>query len=299
MIAGTAVRVRHLDRGWPREVRDALAIAPRPDVLVARDMSQGGRAVASAAGVGWIDGSGAAEFAVGTVVVSRTGDRPRVPVTGPGWTSATNAVVEALLTGTQATVSEVRGRTALSEGAVSKALGVLTKQGLLEADAARGRNSARRVADFDRLLDAYADHVAGQRPSIQVQTGVVWRDPVTDAALLGAAWTAAGTRWAATGALAAAVFAPMQTQVAPLEIYVEGRTIVELIAAGDKAGLVPVPGGRLRLRPFPSAGTAELSAPVDIGLVCVPWPRAYADLRIAGVRGEDAAEHLREEMTRG
>jgi len=24
-----------------------------------------------------------------------------------------------------------------------------------------------------------------------------------------------------------------------------------------------------------------------------PWPRVYADLRRAGVRGEDAAEHLR------
>jgi hypothetical protein len=28
------------------------------------------------------------------------------------------------------------------------------------------------------------------------------------------------------------------------------------------------------------------------------WPRAYADLRTVGVRGEDAAEHLREEMPR-
>ncbi|HVK22516.1 MAG TPA: hypothetical protein VM677_14250 [Actinokineospora sp.] len=182
---------------------------------------------------------------------------------------------------------------------MSKALGVLTNQGLLEADAARGRNSARRVADFDRLLDAYADYVAGRRSAIQLQVGVVWRDPVADAARLGAVWTVAGTRWAATSALAAAVFAPTQTQVSPLEIYVEARNAVELAAVAAAVGLVPVPGGRLRLRPFPSAGTAALSTPVDIALICVPWPRAYADLRIAGVRGEDAAEHLREEMTRG
>jgi hypothetical protein len=26
----------------------------------------------------------------------------------------------------------------------------------------------------------------------------------------------------------------------------------------------------------------------------VPWPRAYADLRVAGVRGEEAAEQMRE-----
>jgi hypothetical protein len=31
----------------------------------------------------------------------------------------------------------------------------------------------------------------------------------------------------------------------------------------------------------------------------VPWPRVYADLRTVGVRGEDVAEHLRQEMQRG
>jgi hypothetical protein len=31
----------------------------------------------------------------------------------------------------------------------------------------------------------------------------------------------------------------------------------------------------------------------------VLWPRAYADLRTAGVRGEDAADNLREEMSHG
>jgi len=32
------------------------------------------------------------------------------------------------------------------------------------------------------------------------------------------------------------------------------------------------------------------------GIRVVPWPRVYADLRLVGVRGEDAAEHLREVM---
>ena len=39
---------------------------------------------------------------------------------------------------------------------------------------------------------------------------------------------------------------------------------------------------------------AERLAAVKDGLRLVPWPRAYADLRVVGVRGEEAAEHLRE-----
>jgi len=32
------------------------------------------------------------------------------------------------------------------------------------------------------------------------------------------------------------------------------------------------------------------------GLVFAPWPRVYTDLRQTGVRGEEAAEHLKEVM---
>jgi hypothetical protein len=56
-------------------------------------------------------------------------------------------------------------------------------------------------------------------------------------------------------------------------------------------------GGRLVLRPFPTPAGAKLSETIADGFRSVLWPRAYADLRISGVRGEDAAEHLREEMT--
>jgi len=45
------------------------------------------------------------------------------------------------------------------------------------------------------------------------------------------------------------------------------------------------------LRPFPTPVTQRLSTPVG-DLRVAPWPRVYADLRSAGVRGEEAAEHL-------
>lgn len=299
VIGGSTLRVRRLDRGWPRQVREALRLAPRPDVLVAPMMSPGARAVAAEAGVGWADEGGGAEIAVGSIVVSRSGVVDREAPDPVRWTAGVQAVVEALLVGTRATVSAAVDRTGLSTGTATKALKLLTAEGWLAADAERGRGSARRVVDPDRLLDAYAEHVAAQRPGVAVRLGVVWRDPVTEVVRLGEAWTATGTNWAATGALAAAVLAPAQTQVSPWEIYVAGRTVADLVAAARTVGLAPLEGGRLRLRPFPSPGTAALSAPVGGGMVCVPWPRAYADLRTLGVRGEDVAEVLREEMARG
>ena len=47
----------------------------------------------------------------------------------------------------------------------------------------------------------------------------------------------------------------------------------------------------------PYRSRAKLTETIADGFRSVLWPRAYADLRISGVRGEDAAEHLREEMT--
>jgi len=69
------------------------------------------------------------------------------------------------------------------------------------------------------------------------------------------------------------------------------------LATAQTAGLKLIEGGRLELRPFSSPITRRLSAEVSPRLRRVPWPRVYADLRDTGVRGEEAAEHLREVMT--
>lgn len=55
------------------------------------------------------------------------------------------AVTEALICGTKPTVSATHYATGLSTGSCTKALRFLTVEGLLTADAERGRNSARTV----------------------------------------------------------------------------------------------------------------------------------------------------------
>lgn len=97
----------------------------------------------------------------------------------------------------------------------------------------------------------------------------------------------------ASGQVAAAVIAPLLTSVRSAMVYVEADTTPKLEAIAAQVGLRPIEGGRLTLAPFPTTTTRTLSATVD-GLRVAPWPRVFADLQKSGVRGEEAAEHLRE-----
>ena len=293
-IGGSRVRAGWLVRGWPRQVREALTTLPQPELLVAPVMSPGARALLDEAGVGWIDETGAAQLAIGSLFVSRDGSPSRAPAAKASWKRATLGVAEAVLSGTEPTGSAVVHATGLSVGSVSRALAYLAENGFLTADQPRGRLSARRILDADGLLDSYAEAVPALRADLELRVGVVWRDPTRDVIETASGWEQAARSWAATSSLAAAVLAPFLTQITPLEIYVEAASSAELELAAREIGARPVEGGRLVLRPFPGSATERLCETVGDGVRCVPWPRVYADLRQTGVRGEDAAEHLRE-----
>ncbi len=88
------------------------------------------------------------------------------------------------------------------------------------------------------------------------------------------------------------------TSIGTADVYLDVDTIAGLEAAAADVGLQPIEGGRLNLRPFPTVTSQRLSSETQ-GLRVVPWPPVYADLRPIGVRGEEAAEHLREVMRAG
>jgi len=293
-LNGQPIQVKWLGEGGLRQVRELIADQEdRPDVVVARRMSPGAREALSAAGIGWVDETGAAEIALGSLIVSRSGRPTKTPRKPPRWTSAVLAVAEALLCDGKATVGAMQETTGLSAGSCTNALRALTDLDLLIATVRRGRGSARQIRDPDRLLDEYASAAAAMAPAIALTVGVTWRDPVAGLSETGQRWERAGVAWAATGTVAASVLAPYLTSVTAGEVYVDTKTIAGLESVAAKADLRPIEGGRLTLRPFPTV-TARLLAVVRDGLRLAPWPRAYADLRVAGVRGEEAAEHLRE-----
>ena len=293
-LNGQPITIKWLGEGGLRQARELIAgRKERPDVAAARHMSPGARKALSAAGIGWVDETGAAEITLESLIVSRSGHPIKPPQKPPRWSPSVLAVAEALLCGGRATVSAIQETTGLSAGSATNALRTLTDLSLIGADARRGRNSARRIPDQDRLLDAYAAAAASMRPGTALTVGVTWRDPATALAETGRRWNDTGVAWAATSTVAASVFAPYLTTVSTAEVYVDRKTIAGLEQVAAKAGLQPIEGGRLTLRPFPTV-TARLLAVVKDGLSLAPWPRVYVDLRVVGVRGEEAAEHLRD-----
>ncbi len=293
LVNGAAARTRWLSEGGLRQAREMLSHSRgRPDVVVARRLSPGAREALSEAGIGWVDETGAAEIALGSIIVSRSARAEVDREKAPRWTPAALAVAEALLCGTKATVSAVQETTGLSSGSCTHALRVLTQMGLLSSGAARGRNSARNVVEVNRFLDAYAA-AATVKSEVSVRIGVTWRDMVAGLVEAGKPWKRAGMVWSATGAVAASVIAPYLTEVTSADVYVDVETVASLEAVAALAKLRPIAGGRLTLRPFPTV-TSRLLAEERAGLRLAPWPRVYADLRTEGVRGEEAAEHLRE-----
>lgn len=292
-IGSQTLVARWVGRGSVRDVRQALALRPKADVIAGSELSSGARAAASGAGVGWVDESGAAEIVTDVIVVSRTGQRQRTTSKPAGWTPAALSVAEAILCGTKATVSATAEATGHSMSSTAQALALFTDLGLLEASADRGRHSGRRVVDYDQLLEQYAEAARRLRPTAQLRCGLLWRDPLAGLEELGVRWDEAGVRWAATGSLGAAALAPYLTEISGGEVYVEATGEPALRNAARQGGLEPIAGGRLLLRPFPTAASERLSTRTG-GVRVAPWPRVYADLREVGVRGEEAAEHLRE-----
>jgi hypothetical protein len=293
VVNGVPLRIRWIGRGWLADVQRGLSYDPdRPEIVAARHMSPGAREALGEASIGWVDETGAAEIAIGQIVVSKSGRPTDRKQKITDWTLSVLAVAEALLCGRKATVASTRAATGLSSGSCTNALRFLTEQELLISDALRGRNSSRRIADFDQFLESYAAAAADADPAPVLQVGVIWRDPALGLAEIGKKWNAHRLEWACTGAVAASVLAPYITSVGTVDVYLDVDTIAGLESAAADVDLEPIAGGRMNLRPFPTVTARRLSSETQ-GLRLVPWPRVYADLRVIGVRGEEAAEHLR------
>ncbi len=246
-VVGRRLRLRWLPVGWPRQLAEALKVKPRPDIVAAHQFSPGARALADRERVGWVDESGAAQISAGSILISRTGN-PAVPLDSKvGWRPATLAVCEVVLTGCSPTVSSVVTETGLATSSVATALKFLADQGFLTGDADRGPQSRRHVADWDGLLDAYAAAAERLRSPVSIRAGVVWRDPLVGIAEVGRFWDKAGIRWAVTSALSAAAWAPVMTEVTPMEVYVAGKTEGDLRRTLFDAGLKEIDGGRLQI----------------------------------------------------
>lgn len=297
-IASQRARVLWVGEGWRAQVKPALESVDVqcPTIFVARKMSPGAQELLRNEQVNWADEIGNAEIAIGPLIVSRIGRSAVSKKKLERWTPAVLTVAEALLCGQKATVSSMADTTQLSVGSCVNALRFLTERGHLKSNQIRGSKSARFVTNQEQLLEDYASQSAlfSSKPSLSI--GVSWKGPERELAKIGKTWTQAKLKWAITGELASAILAPHLTQIATYEVYLNVETLAELEALCRRLNLRPLPGGRLTLKAAPTKISDRLVTEKN-GLNIAPWPRVYADLRNTGVRGEEAAEHLKEVIT--
>lgn len=295
VVNGQPTEVKWIGEGNLADVRSALGRQfGRNVILVGRQMSPGAREALSQAGVSWVDETGAAEIAIGMILVSRSGVVQKRLQRMKRWTPAVLAVAEALLCGIQGTQAAMQAATGLSAGSCANALRFLQDRELVTSSAKRGPASARLVSDRRGLLAAYVDAANAQSAKAVLQIGVTWQDILVGLASLGHRLNVHGILWAISGGAGAATVAPFMSLVPQATVYVDCNSVAELRAVAELLKLRPVEGGRLTLQPFPSNSTRNLATVESDDLRVAPWPRVYADLQVEGVRGEEAAEHLYE-----
>lgn len=290
------LRARFLQHANLATIKNALSVKPKPDVLLLPRTTPAIREFLEQSYIGWVDQSGSAQISADSLIISREKIQVLHQTGHTRWTRSMLGVSEALLTGTPGTVSAITATTSLAPSSAATALGRLSEMHLLSASAVRGRRAGRKIINYSELLSAYSDATTERQHKFTLRIGVLWQDPIKSLAEVGKVWSQAGTQWAATSAIAAAVIAPFSTQISPLEIYLDVSSPALMVAVLKKAGLKPLKGGRLTVSPFPSEGTRNQVKWIE-SVPVVPWPRVYADLQHAGVRGEEAAEHLRKVLS--
>ena len=292
-VAGTPLRVRFAGPGDFRGVQMALKARPRPDVIAASRLSLAAQQAITRAGINWADERGAASIEAGSMVIALSGQTPAVRHPSTDWTPAAIGIVEAVLSGTTPTAEAAAAATGHSLSTAVRVLAFLVGRGLLRAPKARGPQSGRRIVDFDRLLDQFSEAAHQRRPKYELRCGLLWREPFNEIRQIGQKWTSMRVPWSTAGALAASIQTPYLTQTPTGAVYVGASSKVDMLRIVRQSGLDVMEGGRLRLLPFPTQATKRLIQERD-GVWVTSWPRTYADLRNEGVRGEEAAEHLRE-----
>jgi hypothetical protein len=302
--------------GYPRDVKDALSTIDggwvrqdeRP-VIVAQRMSPGARAVAEALDIAWLDASGSCRINIppGLLVVV---DVPPVPAPSvPGaslrWAEAPGAIAEYLLgrVSGQApdddraaklpSVVEIGDALEVSATLVSRALRMFDSEGWTrKLGPERGPRSSRELVEPGALLSSWASwHQSGRRGAVDAHKLIRNSDVFLDVELP-MAWE--GTWWAMTGAAALERRAPFLTSLPVLDLYVEAAVFSDdeaLDGLLDRAALRRVDSGaRVRIHPADRyLPRLTPSAARQVGDI-----RLYGDLLRFGVRGQDAAEHLRE-----
>ncbi|MGH2880220.1 MAG: type IV toxin-antitoxin system AbiEi family antitoxin [Solirubrobacteraceae bacterium] len=301
----TAFEVEWAGEGWPQDVRAAARGVGEPwpsnVVLIARELSPGAIAWLRARGANWADETGQVRI-LGPegLVVIREPTRPKEvrERRWAGWSPSAVAVAEVILAREDRALSatELATSTGWSIPQSANVLSAFDAQGwTVKRGAARGPGASRRLIDADALLASWSAAVAAERrPTrlahrssgdlmgfLQDQLG-----PALDSAV----------RWAVSGWAGLDLAAPFASTTPNLHIYIaENQFAGPVSTAIAETGLQEVEEGGRVIFWATNEHVLKLAHRAH-GVPVVSAPRLYADLSKLGARGQDAADHAREQL---
>jgi hypothetical protein len=301
-----AIEVRWAGEGWPQDVRRAAADVPEDwpadVVLLARRLSPGAIEWLRARGANWADEAGQARIlGPGGLIVIR---EPAQPLRGQRasraftWSRSAVAIAEAILARPDGPLraTELASATSWSVPQVANVLKAFDDQGwTVKRGTVRGPGARRELIDADGMLASWSAALATQPRATRLAHRVT-RDVI---GLLHDELAPAlerKTGWALSGWAALELLAPFVTTTPSLHIYVAEEDFAgPLSDAIADAGLSEVEEGGRVIFWAADRRVLDLARRSD-DIPIVSPPRLYADLSSLGVRGQDAADHVRERL---
>ena len=311
VLAGNAaheLELHWVGRGWPADLDQALDSIPDPWprqlVLVGQRLSPGAIEHLTQRRANWLDETGAARIETdsGLLVVRERDETATGPETQRGfrWAASSLDIAEWLLAEPPREAFNAReftDRSGWSYAQTTKLLRQLSARGWVKKrGGSRGVGSGWQVADSAGLLEAWTAYLVDHRPET-VGAHRVLRDPMQFARTELAQTLSAEMQWALSGWPGLELAAPFVTTVPVIQVAVDANALVDgrLREAMRSLDLREVKDGA-RIE-FLALSNFSLSLVREFhGLPVVSPPRLYADLRALGGRGEEAAEHVRQEL---
>jgi hypothetical protein len=300
------LELRWVGRGWPADVERALFEVPDPWprqlVLAGERFSPKARDVLRLRDANWVDKTGAARIETTSgLFVLRHGRR--APTDKLRWSSSSIEIAEFLLArppGEMFNAIWLAEQTGWSHPQTTGVLRRFSDLGWVEkVGGSRGVGSGWRLAEPGRLLDAWSDHVATHQPQALLAHRAL-QDPMQFLrSELASELSSQQFPWAVSGWAGLELAAPFVTAVPLLQVYIDESAFKDgrLRTLLASVGLREVEeGARVEFRRL-SRLPLSLSESHN-GIPVVDPARLYADLRALGGRGEDAADHVREELLR-
>ncbi|WP_423919903.1 helix-turn-helix domain-containing protein [Candidatus Poriferisodalis sp.] len=265
-----------------------------PTVVIAREMTDRAREILGTEDIGSIDGLGNIRLNLPGLIMRITGEpRPKRAPPPTRLSGKSSLVVQAMLLEAKRPwrVTDLAKRAGVSVGLAHRVLQRLDGEGVVEFDGA-GPTKTRRLANPAALLDLWAEEHR-DRPLRRPAFLLTPTDRnLADALCDGLETTAID--YALTGAAAVARIAPLVTNVAVAEVWLEATADPSAVCE-DLGALEVASGPNVVFLQEP--GDAPLAFRTrDNGVWTTNRFRLFLDLRRDPKRGREQADYLRREL---